>query len=299
MHKGNPLVGEAPRYFPQIEQRRVRVNGADLFLRTGGSGPPCLLLHGYPETGETWRHVVPALLAHRRVYVPDLRGWGESAKTGLGPYTGRAIVQDVVALIETLGLAPCDIVGHDWGAGATMGILLSRPEIVRRAVTLNMGYRRFVRSAPKHFYFLNLPWLPEITWRIANDAWVRLLLRWWSARWKAFDPGILRLYCEAHARPGAREATLGYYRSLRPFRMPRRDPPSHEGTQVPSRLDAPLRVIWGEADPVSPIQNARWMMEDLAGVDLVTLPGVGHFPQEEAPEETARLITQWLLEGKG
>jgi pimeloyl-ACP methyl ester carboxylesterase len=59
----------------------------------------------------------------------------------------------------------------------------------------------------------------------------------------------------------------------------------------------PLRVIWGEADPVSPIQNARWMMEDLEGVDLVTIPGVGHFPQEEAPEETARLIRDWLLAG--
>jgi pimeloyl-ACP methyl ester carboxylesterase len=289
------LGDDACDFLPQLKRRTVRVNGVDLLLRVGGTGPPCLLLHGYPETGETWRHVVPALLPYRTVYVPDLRGWGGSAKPGLGPYSGRVIVQDTLALIDTHGFDSCDLVGHDWGAGVTMGILLSRPEIVRRAVTLNMGYRRFVRSAPKHFYFLNLPLLPELTMRLASDAWVRFLLRWWSARWEAFDPEIVRFYCEAHARPGAREATLGYYRSLRPFHVRARYAPQREGVMPPSRLAAPLRAIWGEADPVSPIQNARWMMEDLKGVDLVTLPGVGHFPQEEAPEETARRIVEFLL----
>ncbi len=284
-----------------LTDRTVRVNGADLLVRSGGAGPPCLLLHGYPETGETWRHVIPALLPHRTVHVPDLRGWGGSARPGSGPYSGRVLVEDARALIETLGLAPLDIVGHDWGAGTTMAILLSRPELVRRAVNLNIGYRRFVRSAAKHFFFFNLPVLPEITLRLANDAFVRGLFRWWAVKHEAFTDDVLRFYTAAHARPGAHEATLGYYRSLRPFRRrPRfKPPPAAPGAQPGRRrLAVPLRVIWGDSDPVSPMQNARWMMEDLEGVDLVTIPGVGHFPQEEAPEETARLIREWLLEGK-
>ena len=274
----------------------VRVNGADLLVRVGGSGPPCLLLHGYPETGETWRHVVPALLPHRTVHVPDLRGWGGSARPGIGPYSGRVLVEDVQAMIDALDLAPVDLVGHDWGAGTAMAILLSRPELVRRAVNLNIGYRRFVRSAAKHFFFFNLPVLPEIALRLANDAFVRFLFRWWAVKHEAFSEEMLRFYAAAHARPGAREATLGYYRSLRPFRRRHRFKPPPGAPAGPLRLPVPLRVIWGEADPVSPMQNARWMMEDLEGVDLVTIPGVGHFPQEEAPEETARLIREWLLE---
>ena len=180
-----------------------------------------------------------------------------------------------------------------------MGILLARPEVVRRAVNLNLGYRRFVRSAAKHFFFFNLPVIPEIALRLANDAFVRFLFRWWAVKHEAFPEEILRFYAKAHALPGAHEATLGYYRSLRPFRRRVRFKPPPDTPPGPMRLKVPLRVIWGAADPVSPLQNARWMMEDLEGVDLVTIPGVGHFPQEEAPEETARLITEWLLEEKG
>jgi pimeloyl-ACP methyl ester carboxylesterase len=176
----------------------------------------------------------------------------------------------------------------------TLGIVLSRPELVRRAVSLNMGYRRFVKSAPLHFYFFNLPVLPELTLRFANDSWVRLLLRWWAGRREAFPEETVRFYAEAHRRSGAREATIAYYRSLKPFR-PRRpgcEPPDGRRPEV----TVPYRVIWGEAEKVSPLQNARWMMEDLGGVDLVTIPGVGHFPQEEAPEETARLIREFLID---
>jgi haloacetate dehalogenase len=289
-------LSDAPG-FSDLERRRVRVGGVELLVRTGGAGPPCLFLHGYPETGETWRHVVPALLPHRTVYVPDLRGWGESEKPPGGPYSGRVLLEDVQALIRELRLAPCDLVGHDWGAGVTLGVVLSHPELVRRAVTLNMGYRRFVKSAPLHFYFFNLPLLPELTLRLLNDAWVRLLLRWWGARREAFPEEVVRSYAEAHRRPGAREATIAYYRSLKPFRR-RRGRPGRESPDGPRpEVQVPYLVIWGEAEKVSPLQNARWMMEDLAGVDLVTIPGVGHFPQEEAPAETARLIREFLLSG--
>jgi haloacetate dehalogenase len=282
-----------------LTDRRVRVNGVDLLLRSGGAGPPCLLLHGYPETGETWRHIVPALLPHRTVYVPDLRGWGGSAQSGNGPYSGRVLVEDVHALIEMLDLAPVDLVAHDWGAGTAMAVILSRPELVRRAVNLNIGYRRFVRSAAKHFFFFNLPVLPEITLRFANETFVRFLFRWWAVKHEAFPEEMLRFYAAAHAQPAAREATLGYYRSLRPFRRRYRFQPPPSAPAGPTRLRVPLRVVWGEKDPVSPMQNARWMMEDLEGVNLVTIPGVGHFPQEEAPEETARLIVEWLLKEEG
>ncbi len=286
---GPELVG-----FDDLAAEQVRVNGVDLWVRRGGSGPPCLLLHGYPETGETWRHVVPALLPHRTVYVPDHRGWGRSARPGGGPYTARGMLDDAVALIEKLELGPLDLVGHDWGAGVVLGIIVSRPDLVRRAVNLNMGFRRFVKSAPLHFYFFALPFLPELAFRFANDACVRFLFRWWGARQEAFPEEWLRFYAKAHGQLASREATLAYYRSIRPVRMRRRGRGGAAAARM-KRVPVPYRVIFGEADRVSPLQNARWMMEDLEGVDLVTLPGIGHFPQEEAPEETARLIAEFLL----
>lgn len=286
---------DTPPAFSGLAHTRVRVNGVALFLRTGGSGPPCLLLHGYPETGETWRHVVPALLPHRTVYVPDLRGWGESEKPAGGPYSGRVMLEDVLALIEKLGIAPCDVVGHDWGAGLVLGMIIGRPELVRRAVNINMGYRRFVKTAPLHIYFFNLPVLPDLLFRFASDAWVRFLFRWWGARPEAFPKETLRFYADAHRKPGAREATLAYYRSLKPFRRRKRRFGKPASGPRMTEVPVPYRVIWGEAERVSPMQNAAWMMEDLRGIDLVTIPGVGHFPQEEAPEETARLIRDFLV----
>src|ERR1700691_1921113 len=97
-----------PDFFPGFRQQRIETSGATINLVTGGSGPPLLLLHGYPQTHAMWRKVAPRLAQDFTVVVPDLRGYGDSSKPPAGAdfaaYAKRALAQDQVETMKALGL---------------------------------------------------------------------------------------------------------------------------------------------------------------------------------------------------
>src|SRR5437660_11283004 len=94
-------------FFPGFERRRIDTSGAVINLVTGGSGPPLLLLHGYPQTHLLWRKIAPHLAQDFTVVIPDLRGYGDSSKPPAGPddaaYAKRALAQDQVETMAALG----------------------------------------------------------------------------------------------------------------------------------------------------------------------------------------------------
>ena len=94
-------------FFPGFERRRIATSGAEINLVTGGSGPPLLLLHGYPQTHLMWRKLAPRLAAEFTLVIPDLRGYGDSSKPPAGPdhvnYSKRALAQDQVETMAALG----------------------------------------------------------------------------------------------------------------------------------------------------------------------------------------------------
>ena len=94
-------------FFSGFTQRRIATSGAEINLVTGGSGPPLLLLHGYPQTHLMWRKVAPLLAGEFTVVIPDLRGYGDSSKPPAGGdnanYAKRALAQDQVETMRALG----------------------------------------------------------------------------------------------------------------------------------------------------------------------------------------------------
>ncbi|HEU5003138.1 MAG TPA: alpha/beta fold hydrolase [Actinomycetota bacterium] len=106
-----------PRELPRTT---IAVNGLSMALVDAGQGPPVVLLHGFPDSADLWRHQVPALAgAGFRVIAPDLRGMGETdAPPDTASYTNQHFFADFVALIDQLGLSHVDLVGHDIGAAA-------------------------------------------------------------------------------------------------------------------------------------------------------------------------------------
>src|SRR6201997_4924304 len=96
-----------PDFFPGFAPRRITTSGAEINLVSGGTGPPLLLLHGYPQTHLMWRKLASRLAAEFTVVVPDLRGYGDSAKPPAGPdnanYSKRALAQDQVDTMRALG----------------------------------------------------------------------------------------------------------------------------------------------------------------------------------------------------
>src|ERR1700733_15991692 len=109
-----------PDFFPGFEQRRIETAGATINLVTGGSGPPLLLLHGYPQTHVMWRKVAPRLAQDFTVVIPDLRGYGDSSKPPAGDnfahYSKRALALDQVETMAALGHDRFAVAGHDRGA---------------------------------------------------------------------------------------------------------------------------------------------------------------------------------------
>jgi pimeloyl-ACP methyl ester carboxylesterase len=161
-------------FFPGFERRRIATSGADINLVTGGSGPPLLLLHGYPQSHLMWRKLAPRFAAEFTVVVPDLRGYGDSSKPPAGAdntgYSKRALALDQVETMAALGFERFSVAGHDRGARVAHRLARDHPEHIERLALLDIVptlYRfetidQKAATASYHWFFLIQPGgLPE------------------------------------------------------------------------------------------------------------------------------------------
>ena len=120
-----------------VTHREVTAAGTTFHVAEAGSGPPVLLLHGWPQHWYAWRKVIPRLAAEHRVIVPDLRGFGWSAVSA-GDFGKQALANDIVPLLDALELDRVDLVAHDWGAWIGFMVALDHPERIGHYLALNM-----------------------------------------------------------------------------------------------------------------------------------------------------------------
>jgi haloacetate dehalogenase len=130
------LSAQAPSLFPGFEIRKVQTTGATINALRGGSGPPLLLLHGYPQTHVEWHRIAPRFASRFTVVMTDLRGYGDSSKPADGDnhsgYSKRAMARDQVELMHALGFDRFAVVGHDRGARVAWRMALEHPASVTR-----------------------------------------------------------------------------------------------------------------------------------------------------------------------
>ena len=138
-----------------LTEQTVEVEGLELYYRTGGSGPPLLLLHGGTVTGQLWNPFLDALGEHYTVIVPDLPGHGRSPGFPPEGFVFGAIARVILGLVETLGLERVQGIGASAGAPVLLHMAVQRPEVMEAIVPV----------AGAHF---NRPWPKEY---IANQSW--------------------------------------------------------------------------------------------------------------------------------
>lgn len=285
--------------------RRVAANGARFHVAEIGSGPLVLLLHGFPELWWAWRHQLPALAeAGYRAVAMDLRGYGGSDKTprGYDPFT---TADDVAGVIRSLGETRATVVGHDWGGLVAWALAVLRPDQVDAVAALSAPHPRRVIAgmrdprqmrAARHLLAFQRPLLPERRITADDGAYVEQLLRTWAAPdgSAAFpdDEAVWRYRSAMQLWP-APHCALEYHRWLLRS-LPRRD-----GRRFATRMREPVRVpvlqVHGALDPVVLPRTAAGSSEYVAGpYQWALLDGVGHFPHEEAPVRTTRLLLDWL-----
>jgi haloacetate dehalogenase len=278
--------------FEGFETKRVAANGVEINLVTGGSGPPLLLLHGYPQTHAIWRKVAPRLAEHYAVVASDLRGYGDSSKpVGLADhsnYSKRDMARDQVDAMRALGHESFYLVGHDRGARVSHRLTLDHPQAVKRLVTLDIVPTKVVfdstnmaiASAYHHWFFMLRPApFPETMIGSNPEAWLRGHMGGRFAGLSPFEPDgwpeYLRCFDAASIHGSCED-----YRAAGTIDLQHDTASLAEGL----RVGCPLLALWGAEGTVERSFNAveEWQKyaTDVRGHSVPS----GHYIPEEIPD---------------
>jgi pimeloyl-ACP methyl ester carboxylesterase len=282
--------------------KTLRANGLDVAYVEEGAGPPVLLLHGFPDTANSWSHQMrPLAEAGYRAVAPWLRGYPPTEIPNDGFYDRGTLATDVAELIRALGGGkPVHLVGQDWGALIAYNVLAAFPDLVRRSVVMAIPHPLQVRKIqliPKHvqrsfhWWFFQLPELPEAALAANDFAFIDYLWEIWSSPGYR-DEAHLREVKAMLAKPGALAATLGYYRAM--FDAKRADPRTEPvRAAMAKKITVPTLALVGGDDLRAEVMPGQ--EEFFAGeYRLDVVPACGHFLHREKPEAVTRLILDWL-----
>ena len=275
----------------------IDVDGLRMHYERAGSGPPMVLLHGWPQTSYCWRHVLPRLAEHWTVIAPDLRGYGLTDKPADG-YDKRTMAGDVRGLVHELGFDRVSVVGHDRGARVAHRWALDHPDEVERLVVLDIVPTRAMFRAGDpatargywHWLFHLQPDLPELLVGDRIDAYIR----WFVERWTVQRPRVedaVEHYIEAFRRPGALRAGFDDYRATFPTDLEHDDADFEGGT----RLTMPVLALWGASGLPARLPALDIWREYADDVKGEAIPECGHFIPEEQPELLVEHLTKFLV----
>ena len=291
--------------YPGFASHTASTDAGRIFARVGGSGPPLVLLHGFPETGAMWHRLAPALARHFTIVVPDLRGYGWSsapASRDGGGYTKRAMGGDVVALMEGLGHARFALAGHDRGARVGYRLALDQPGRLVKLALLDVlptaavwREREADPDVSPHWPWLARP-APEPEDAIARDPdgyFEGLMAKWTGARGlAAFAPEALAHYRAAWGDPSRIHAMCEDYRAGATL-----DVEADRADEAAGRtIGCPMLVLFSRdylARPGRPAPIDAWragLAPRAEGVEI----GSGHFMAEENPDATLAALTAFL-----
>lgn len=280
--------------FPGFEAQWFDVGDVVIHGVVGGSGPPLLLLHGYPQTHAMWHRVAPALAERFTVVATDLRGYGASGKPEGAPdhgdYSKRVMAADQIRVMASLGFERFRVAGHDRGARVAHRMVLDHEARIDRWAVLDIvptrtmyarTDRRFA-EAYYHWFFLIQPApFPERMIGGDPDFFLTRHLGSRHSGLAAFDPDALAAYRKAFRDPATIHATCEDYRAAATIDL------EHDDVDVGRRVAPPLLALWGEHGIVEKcFDPIRDWGECALSVTGHALP-CGHYLAEEAPADTA------------
>jgi len=284
--------------------KRIAVKTRDVMIDCviGGSGPPLLLLHGFPQTKALWSHVAPLLAEDCSVVCIDLRGYGDSSKPNCAPdcsnYSFRTMAEDALAVMTSLGFDAFHVAGHDRGARVGHRLALDHPLSVSKLAVLDivptyamfMDTNRHVAGAYWHWYFLSQPApFPEHFIGLDADRFFETcLLGWGKARLEDFDAAQLADYRRCWRDPAAIHGMCADYRAAATIDL------AHDTADISVKLDCPVLSFWGTNGVMHNLfdMEAEWRRR-CNRLETATLPG-GHFFVDHFPRETATRLKSFL-----
>jgi pimeloyl-ACP methyl ester carboxylesterase len=272
------------------------------YQQAGDQGTPLILVHGFGASSDHWRKNLPVLGASYRVYAIDLIGYGQSAKPLPGdpiPYTFETWGQQVLDFCQTVVGEAAFVVGNSIGCVVAMQAAVIDPGWVRGLILLDCSLRLlhdrkrqtlpWYRSAPAPLIQALLSYRPLGQFffgRIAQPNSLRKILQQAYGRPEAVTDELIELLLAPARDPAAADVFLAFIRySQGPL-----------PEDLLPQLSCPVLMLWGAEDPWEPIELGRELSRYPAVEDFIPLPGVGHCPQDEAPELVNPLIHDWVAQ---
>jgi pimeloyl-ACP methyl ester carboxylesterase len=269
-----------------VEHRHLDVLGAKLHVAEAGSGPPVLLVHGWPQHWWVWRRVLPELASERRVICVDLRGFGWS-EAPVGSYELPDLASDLLVLLDLLELERVDLIGHDWGGYLGFLLCLRAPERIDHYLAMGIIHPWFEPPSPtpkalRRLAYQFLMASPGVGAGVLQrvPAFVRAVLEKASHPDTKWTREELDCFAESFRQPGHARASSHLYRSF----LTREAPRLRAGHYRSQRLTVPTRLLLGEADRVIRPAALEGFQPYVEEMSIEVVPGAGHFVAEERPD---------------
>jgi haloacetate dehalogenase len=293
---------EHPPIFKEFREQFLDVDGINIRIRYGGSGPPLLLLHGNPQTLYMWHRVADRLAGRFTIVAADLRGYGDSAKPATtpdhAPYSKRAMAADQVGVMGRLGFESFCVAGHDRGGRVAYRMALDHPARVKKLAVLDIvpTLAAFSRADAAfalgyyHWFFLAQPFdLPERLIGADPDYFWRRHTTRGPKPPEFFTPEAVEDYLRCFRKPETIHGICECYRAAASIDL------DHDRADFGRRkIACPVLALWGQKGKLDTWYDVlavwREWADDVRGRGLPC----GHYLAEEAPEETAAELASFF-----
>jgi haloacetate dehalogenase len=286
-------------FFEEFQRQKITVNKIEMFVVTGGKGPPLYLLHGFPQTHVIWHKVAPQLAKHFSLVIPDLRGYGQSdappTDENHTPYSKREMAKDIVALADHFGHPQFALAAHDRGARVGYRLVLDNPGRVIRFCSIDViptldAWEEMdadAAIAQYHWPFLAVPSpLPETLIGKDPNFFFRHLIERWAGDVSLLGEPAIQAYVAQYRDPKKIHAQCEDYRAGASIDRTLDEADRSTGT----KLDCPVMILWGRGYLGDKAKSPKGSWENWAhNVEEVTLD-CGHFIVEEMPKASLQAL---------
>lgn len=276
---------------PAITEKSVVTNGTRLNVAVAGSGPPILLMHGFPHTWRVWSDVIPPLSQQYRVIAPDLRGLGNSERA-VGGYDARNLGRDMIGLLDALGEISAAVVALDAGVPPAFLVGLEHSDRVSRLVLMEAaigrlpGAERFFEGGPPWWFgFHMVPGLAESVLEGHEAEYLDFFLRSGTASGNGIPSAVRDAFVDAYSAPDSLRCAFEYYRA-----MPQSAAQIADATTA-LRLSVPTLAIGGQVVGEATAGQLAPVADHLAHR---VIPDSGHIIPLDKPRELLELLIPFV-----
>jgi pimeloyl-ACP methyl ester carboxylesterase len=266
----------------------VRARGVEFHYAEAGAGDDVVLcLHGWPQHWYEWRHLMPALADRHRVLALDLRGfgWSEAPKEG---YEKENLADDVLAVLDELGIERVKLVGHDWGGWIGFLLAMREPQRFERYLALNIltPWTSTRAMAPQiwRFWYQWMISSPGLGYGLhRSGSFIPKVLVGGSVQRQVWDEATIHSFSDTFTEPARARAAVQVYRT---FTL-REAPEIARGRYAKTRLEVPTKLLFGKGDQALPYSLLQGYEKHADAMEVELVDDCGHFIADEMPELVA------------